>query len=248
MRNARKLVLLAVMALAAMALTAPTAFGQLQEDHETLELKNTTTGVHCPAVNMANKSGGCLIHAKSEPTQGVELRKHVFGIESHITTCDNEFTGRVNEDAEGYIGHQLLTGASCVRQPCKVDGVTTEWPAHGDEAHKDTVPKAGETGVLPSHGHREVLTVTFCVEPIGGGADESCETSVPFNQTVAGKAEFGTGEEIAGHGFSGFRCELIGHWETEHTSSPEGVPPLITITHVGCENKAEVDGVGPVCP
>lgn len=240
MRNVRKLLLLAAMALAAVGLSVPAAFGQVQENHETLEILDGQ-GNHCPAVNMATHSGGCLIHATSETN--VELRKHVFGIESHITSCTHELWGRSNEDAEGWItSHNFIGGPSCVRQPCKVSGVSQEWPAHADEGH--VVGVDGETGVPAG----EWGTVTFCVEPVGGGTDESCEIDIPANQAGAGLAEFGQVTEMAGHGFSGFRCELIGHWNTEHgvgdDENEENLPGAesedeITIVHLANEDKAE---------
>jgi hypothetical protein len=256
MRNARRqLLLLAIMALAVTAIAAPAALAQSNpENHETLEAVNAATLVHCPAITKPTThtvSGGCLIHAKSQGE--VELRKHVFGIESHITSCENEFWGRLNEDAEGYITHQLLSHASCVRQPCKEAGESTPtpWPAHGDEVHKPGVN--GETGVAsPIAGHTEVLTTNFCIEPIGGGADETCEIDVAFNQTATpNQYEFGgAGTEMASHGISGFRCELVGHWITEHIKdgSAQGKEENmangqqeieVKVTHLANENKAE---------
>jgi hypothetical protein len=257
MRNVRRLVLLAIMALAAAAIAAPAALAQSNpENHETLEAFNEKTQVHCPAVMKVNHvvSGGCLIHATSNGE--VELRKHVFGIESHIATCENEFYGRLNEDAEGYILHQKLFHAGCVRQPCVEAGEPepTPWPAHGDELHQPGVD--GETGVTsPIAGHREVLTTNFCVEPVGGGADETCEIDVAFNDHAdVGKPheyEFGgSGVEMASHGISGFRCEVVGHWTTEHIENgtaagkeenlANGQQEIeVDVNHLPNENKAE---------
>jgi hypothetical protein len=251
MRNVRKLLLFAAMALAATVVSAPAAFGQIQENHETLEIRNALTNEHCPAVNMATHTGGCVIHAKSEGE--VELRKHVFGIESHITKCEYEGWGHTNEDAEGWIYHQQLIGhgGGCQRQACTENGVKHEWPAHADEAHKATVPKAGETNAPIVAGHRETVTVVFCVEPAGGGADETCEIDIPFNQIgVTTTYEGGDVAELAGHGVGGFRCEVIGHWTTEHIpvgngGHVENNPLLpkeneVLITHLAAENKPEV--------
>lgn len=241
MLNIRKLLLLAVMAIAATVVAVPAASGQLQENHETLEYLQESIGTHCPAVSKPTAhtvSGGCLIHASSEA--GVELRKHVFGVESHLTSCQNEFQGRVNEDAEGFIINQALTGASCQRQPCKEAGQAqgTPWPAHGDEAHKATVPKAGETGVPSIAGHREVLTASLCIEPIGGGADETCELDFPANQVGGTHAgEYGDAAELASHGVGGFRCEVVGHWNSETGGAGE---ISVVVAHIAQENKAEV--------
>jgi hypothetical protein len=248
MRNLRKLLLLTVMAVAAAAVVAPTAFGQNLENHETLEVLKEPALGHCPAVTKPTPhttAGGCLIHAKS--TTEVELRKHVFGIESHIARCENEFSGRLNEDGEGYVIHQKLIphpDGLCDRQPCIEPFPETEptpWPAHGDEGHVPGVD--GETGVPAG----EYLIVNFCVEPVGGGGDETCEVSVPFN-TVGGVGhdyEVGDGVEIPGHGTSGFRCEVIGHWQTEAVNGtledePGGeAETKIEIRHLANENKAE---------
>jgi hypothetical protein len=69
----------------------------------------------------------------------------------------------------------------------------------------------------------EYLTVTFCVEKLDGTNDESCEISIPL-RTVTGthQQEFGHASEISGHGISGFRCELIGHWTTETGGTHDG--------------------------
>jgi hypothetical protein len=250
MRNVRKLLLLAIMALTAAAIAAPAALAQSNpENHETLEITNEVTGQHCPAVTKLphQSTGGCLIHAKSNGP--VELRKHVFGIESHITTCENEFWGVVNEDAEGSIIHQVLTGANCQREACREDGEPerTPWPAHGDELHKVSPPR-GETGlVTPVAGHTEILTTNFCVVPLNMSGNESCEIDVPFNQTATThEYEFGDAAvEMASHGVSGFRCELVGHWRTEHVNGTlENIPGgraevKVEVKHVEAENKAE---------
>lgn len=204
MRNVCKPLILAALAVAALTTMAPAAFGQLEEAHETLELRSETTGNHCPVVTPT--AGGCLVHATSEGA--VELRKHVFGIESHITTCNVEAWGRTNEDAEGYVLHHKLTGAGCTRQPCDGDGNGPDlWHGHGDETTLE--------GTAPIEGDEKV-EIVLCVEP-AGGVDESCELEVPVNETATNhQYEFGH-SELPGHGVSGFRCEPIGHWQTEQT-------------------------------
>jgi hypothetical protein len=203
MRNLRKLVLLAMAASAAMAFAASSASAQ------NLELVNEATGVHCPAVTLSGSdvNGGCLAHATSEGT--IELRKHVFGIESHITGCNNEFAGRFNEDANGYIFEQVLTGASCSRQACKDGGGEgTPWAA-----------SAIEIPIL-----RATMTTNFCVEPNGGGTDETCEIDIPLVEVPKGqhRPEFGQVAEMPSHGISGFRCELVGHWNSEVGGAHDG--------------------------
>jgi hypothetical protein len=43
-----------------------------------------------------------------------------LGVESTLSTCDNEFEGNLDENAEGYVTHQIMSGAQCAREPCHV--------------------------------------------------------------------------------------------------------------------------------
>jgi hypothetical protein len=231
MRNLRTLALLVMAALTVMAAIASTASATNKSaTAPDLEIRDEEVAgqPHCAAVSLTGTdvNGGCLIHADSEAA-GVELRKHVFGIESHITSCTNEFFGRVDEHGEGYIFEQLLAGAGCVRQPCKdAAGEGIPWKAHGYEG----MPEANNGTEEGS----EYLETTFCIEPVGGGTDESCEIEVPF-QSYANphRQEFGHATELAGHGISGFRCELVGHWNTERVGTHDGDPVTeVIVTHV----------------
>lgn len=246
------MLLLALVALASAAITAPTAFAQSNpENHETLDVTREPSGDHCPAITKPTQhttAGGCLIHVASSGEY--EIRKHVFGIESHITKCNLEFWIRFNEDAEGYIIHQVMTGPSCPREPCREAGQPerTPWPAHGDELHKSTVPKAGETGLTSSiAGHREILTTNRCISTLDMSTNESCEIDIPFNQTATThEYEFGDAvAEMPSHGITGFRCEIVGHWRAEHAIGrlenigTAELETKVEITHVAVENKAE---------
>jgi hypothetical protein len=217
MRTLRTMLLLAISATVAVAFTASTA--SAQGPNLKIENEPLAGGTHtaCPAVvfpgsgGATDVDGGCLIHASSEgfttdPTSmgNVILNKHVFGIESKITECHNEFHGRVDSAGEGYIFEQVLIGNGCTRQACKSGTEGIPWEAHGNEG-----VRVEET---------EYLTTNFCVEPVGGGTDETCEIDVPFNKVAPGNQhiyEFGHATELPSHGVSGFRCELIGHWISE---------------------------------
>jgi hypothetical protein len=118
MRIMRKLMLLALMAAAALAFTAPSA-SALE-----VEIEN---GVHCTAVEIIDHgegSGGCTVHATSEAQ--VEL-----GSPLGMTLCDNEFEARVDENGEGFIYSQLLTNCSPLPViPCSEAGVNDNWEVH----------------------------------------------------------------------------------------------------------------------
>lgn len=209
-----RLLSVVAMTLTCLALIAPTALGQVMENHETLELTEEDAGTHCPAVSPTG--GGCLMHMTSEG--GVEIRKHVFGIESHISTCTIEAWTRFNEDFEGYVVHQQLAGGACVRQACTESGSKHAWPAHGDEDSEGNPPIEGQ----------KKIELIFCIEQTvgGGGADESCETELPLNEISVDSHtyELGHAAEIPGHGFGGFRCEFVAHWNTEVGGTLENIP------------------------
>jgi hypothetical protein len=117
MHLARKLVLLAVTAVAAMALSAAAA--------SAVTVTNEA-GDHCPAVVPASHgagSGGCVINASSEGTIRLE---NPFG----GSLCTNNFTGRVDETGAGYITNQTLGGSGCNLVPCAESGVKDVWPAN----------------------------------------------------------------------------------------------------------------------
>lgn len=193
--------------LIAMAIPASAVHAQ------TLEFTHEFTGNHCPSVTRLGNSvdGGCLIHATSEWT--VELRKHVFGIESTITSCNHEFHARLNEDGTGYVIESNLTGAGCARQACKDQGVfIIPWSASAYEG-------------LPSSGvgeGSEYLTVGMCYEPVGGGTDEMCELDIPYQTDASHRGELGHVFEMPSHGFTSSRCEIVGHWNTEAGSYHQG--------------------------
>jgi hypothetical protein len=172
---------------------------------QTLEVTEEFSGLHCPSVSLTGSFvfGGCRIHVVSNNT--TEFRKHVFGIESHITSCYFEALLRLDEDASGYFANHLLTGPGCARQPCNVGGVATPWPASGTESGAST----------------ESITTNFCIEPVGGGTDETCEIDLPVKESFQNhRYTIGALGEMSSHGVSGFRCEVVANnqWSTENVS------------------------------
>jgi hypothetical protein len=220
MRIARKLMLLAMLALAATALAAPAAFAQDVEP----ELHNQTprlivqqeihaaNDVNCPAVvpspppNPAPTvtSGGCRLHVASVGT--VPLTQHdAAGNEVVVTACTVEFDVRIDSAGEGYMAHQEFTGplGTCNVKPCgQVTPPTSEgraWSFH-----------ARETEPAP----REVATVLFCIEALPSGPPAHCEITVPFSQTATHRYSF-VANDAASHSAATPRCELSGTFNTE---------------------------------
>lgn len=52
--------------------------------------------------------------------------KHVFGIESHITSCANEVHGRTTKTAKGWVSHQISLEGEIVDVIWRSDRVVLE--------------------------------------------------------------------------------------------------------------------------
>jgi hypothetical protein len=218
-----RMLLMVASAAALTAVLAPVASAQ------TLEVLDAEEFEHCAAVSLSTTdvNGGCLIHTTS--VGNVELRKHVFGIEAHITTCATEFHGRISEDASGYLLEQALSGGGCVRQACKPSSEATPWAFAASEG--STVEGT------------EYMTTSFCVEPNGGGTDETCEIDIPFQQGAPPNRtiELGHASELSSHGITGFRCELVGHWASEVGGTHDGDPEQkVSVNHLDGDDAQEL--------
>jgi hypothetical protein len=229
MRLARKLVLLATMAMAAMALAAPSAFAQSEPlaHHAVpdIQVRAEPAGTLCPAVTInatrTVAAGGCIVHGSGP---NIVLVAHVFGVESVQSTCNVEFDLRIDADGEGFLTHQELTQGTqgvCTRRPCGSLPAGTEgrpWEVSGRE-----------TGTVAP---REILTALFCVETLNSDGTHSspthCEVDVPMTEPTNHRYTFTTpgaptGGGAEGHGPAGFRCEVSGVFSTEATQpSPTG--------------------------
>lgn len=215
MRKARTLLLLAA-ALAATLALAPSASAQAP----TLEVTDEANGMHCPAVTVNGHTvgGGCKVHLFS--TEPTEVRKHVMGMEFHVTRCDMELTLLTNEDADGFIAGQMLSGMNCTHQACaEAGGAKKPWQVHGYE----------DTGV-------ERLRVGLCIRQ-AGGAEETCLIDIPFTEPVPHRQELGkkvTGvvQEIPGGAGGSINCELVAHWHAEAQPDVGAGETAVEIVHV----------------
>lgn len=218
MRIARKLMLLAMLAIAATALAVPSAFAQETEP----ELHNQTprllvaqevhaaNDVACPAVTPSpppNPSpnvtaGGCRLHF-SAPNVALVAHVSAGGMEVPVSTCNVEFDARLDAAGEGWISHQEFTPGTvgtCTQQPC--DPVNAEGRAYGIHLQ--------ETEPAP----REVAHALFCTEPIGGGTNAHCEVTVPLTQPTLHRYQFNA-VDVSGHGTFFPHCELTGNFQSE---------------------------------
>lgn len=108
MRSARGLLTLVTLALTIVAAIGSTAHAQ------DLELTEELTGIHCPPVTVEGDevSGGCALHFVTEHP-GIDIWRHLFGIEAHYANCPNEFVMRLDETGAGYISELLIAPTAC---------------------------------------------------------------------------------------------------------------------------------------
>lgn len=146
MRIARKLALLASLALAAMAMTAGSASAT-----GALEVYENDGGgsQHCGTVSVVDHevTGGCEAIATSSGT--VELEGEVFGFHIHESDCDNVFTVNFNEDGTGFVSGFQITNCSSNVTACNEGGSESNpeipWAFAGEEDAANTV--GGEIAV-----------------------------------------------------------------------------------------------------
>jgi hypothetical protein len=244
MRLVRKMVLLAMMAIAAAAVATPSASGQTeplvhtQDPH--LETRSEPGGILCPAVTPAppapatpevfTTGGGCRLHVTGT---SIVLTAHIFGIESTDSSCNVEFDMRVDAQGEGYLSHiELTQGATgtCTRRAC-----------HQTEA--GTPPPTGQSEGRPWGFYtREVspgainLTMLFCLEPRGNphGAELHCHIVLPLTETANHHYRL-VGTDTPAACTDGLRAELTGTFEAEEppfNSSSEGAYSEVEINHL----------------
>jgi hypothetical protein len=209
------------LALATMAIVAPTASAQ------TLELTDENTELDCPSVSKTGTdvNGGCLIHVKSEGD--IELRKHVFGVESHLYKCTHEHALRIDKDGNGWLHEQVIVEpGGCPHIPCNAGGAENDpWAVH----HFEGTPQGTTEG-------SEYLTINACFEAQQSESNETCEIDIPI-QTYPNphRSELGhsSGSDLPSHAITGFRCELAGHWTTETGGAHDGNNEQeVAVTHL----------------
>jgi hypothetical protein len=213
MRIARKLTLLAMLAIAATALAAPSAFAQTEPlAHNQTPLLVVQQEVHgavdanCPLVTPSPPpnpgplvtAGGCRTHVSAP---AVELYAHLSagGTEVLLSTCNVEMDLRVDAAGEGYLSHQEFTPAAtgtCSRRAC---GQTAP-PTSEGRAYSFFMR---ETEPAPT----ERVTVLFCVEFLDGTNASHCEVTVPVTEPTPHAYAFPVAD-ASGHGAIFPHCEL----------------------------------------
>jgi putative hemolysin len=120
MRLARKLMLLALMGLAAAAVAAPSA-----------SATEPITVTNAAGANCSNLAGGqCVVHVTQEAGEQFELGAQIpFLGYVHQTNCDMEYDLNINGAGVGSISNLNISNCSSSMGPCN----STPWPAAGEE-------------------------------------------------------------------------------------------------------------------
>jgi len=111
----RKLIMLAVAAVAALAFAAPAS-------------ANTAVSVETEATSQPCTLATCTAHVVN--SGDIELEAHVFGFHTHHLDCTNEYTLAVNAAGEGTISNFSFTGDPECEEIAPCD---TPWTFHGEE-------------------------------------------------------------------------------------------------------------------
>lgn len=221
MRLARKLTLLALLAIGGAALAAPPALAQVEP-----ELHNQTprlivqqevhgaADVNCPPVTPSpppdpspnTTGGGCRQHYSAS---NVDLVGHLSagGTEVLASTCNFEFDLRLDAAGEGWINHQEMTPGTtgqCTRAPCGiVNGEGRAWTTYLQETE------------VAGQGPRESVVMLTCTAPIADPTQIAhCEVTIPISQASTHRYRW-TAADVSGHGAAFPHCEWTGTFDQE---------------------------------
>ncbi len=186
MLTASKVTLIASLAIAIGSLAPAPALGQL-------EVTDEASGEHCSEVDeqVHTVEGGCPLHATST---GHPVAIEMFG--SALVACYSEFEVRIDEQGDGAIYDQVLTGPTCFAEPCTEEAEREPWVFHLDSTGPGT----------------EHLVIQFCMEHISEPMTIQCtiEASVatPGHEAIVASAN---AAECAENPF----VHVTGSWTTE---------------------------------
>ena len=126
----RNTVGIAVVAILALAIAAPTAWG------DPAGVTEEDGGSYCAAmlVDGHHIDGLCNVHAVGS----VDISVEVFGNWVLVSSCESELEGSVDADGIGYIDAPVLSGGSCNVTPCAEEvGEAIPWPITFEESGSD---------------------------------------------------------------------------------------------------------------
>lgn len=205
MHLVRKLTLLAVVAMAATALMAPTAFAQeplVHDQNPELQAGVEPGNQPCPAVVVGGGGalmGGCILHIVGT---NIQFIGHAAGIEVLNSTCNIEMVARLDASVEGFLTHNEMVdgvGGECHYRPCGVVMSGDEgrpWAFFASEVAAGT----------------ESLTALLCLRD-QAGTEAHCEVDLGMTQPVNHRYTFAT--PAGGATCHGAPREVNGSWGVE---------------------------------
>ncbi|HYJ00274.1 MAG TPA: hypothetical protein VEX36_11455 [Thermoleophilaceae bacterium] len=221
---ARKLTMIAMLAIAVTALTTSLAFGQGEEPrlHNQTPRLIVAQEVHaandlaCPMVTPSPPvepsplvtAGGCRLHfSGTNFVFGAHLS--AGGTEVVIMVCNVEFDARIDSAGEGWMTHQELTPGTtgtCTRKVCgQVTPPTSEgraWTFYLQETE------------VAGQGPRESAGMNVCTQALDGTDTRHCNITVPFGQASPHRPRF-TANDVPGDSTFFLYCEHTGTFDSE---------------------------------
>lgn len=217
---ARRLTLLAMLAIAATALAVPPTSAQTEPElHNQAPRLIAAQEVHgaadvaCPAVvptppvavSPTTTSGGCRLHVASTGTAVFSAHLSAGGTEVVVgfTHCTWEFDVRIDAATEGWITHQELTGgAACSKRAC---GTVAPSEGRAYAFHLQEVEPPART---------ESAVILLCTENLDGTSPGHCEVTLPLSQPTVHRYRF-LASDTSGHGAAFPHCEFTGTFDVE---------------------------------
>lgn len=223
MRHARKLALLAILAITGSAVAAPSASAQSEPlaHNQTPQLiagqeVHGAPDLACPLVTPSpppmpgptTTGGGCRFHVT-----GTDI---VFygpiaggGMETVLHICGMEFDMRMDSAGEGYLSHMEITpnsqGGLCTFKACRPnDPPTSENRAWSVFLREVEGPP------------NEAITFLMCIKepPFTGLQQLHCEFTLPFYTLSPHRYSFSASSTV-GHNAAGWPCKISGSFFTE---------------------------------
>jgi hypothetical protein len=230
MRNVGKLLLVALMAVAAFAFSASSASASLPVE----VMDEASGGDHCADLGYANHraSGGChlLVHSDS-----VLLIQHRAAGDVIVNNCVNDYEIRLDENGEGWIQDVSFTpgdpGCGTAVTPCTEEGAKGDFPWHIDIEHDGAGGEVGEAEICID----EVIAPGISCE-LEGDIDISLNEDAHELSAEADDATFTVEENTAHPVGAQTNCNnllLLGALEVDAHWTITGETGNVEIEHLG---------------
>ena len=213
MRISRKLMLLALTALAALAFAS-------SANAQSVTVTDEASTVPCSDVALDadhNVTGGCAVNVVSE--QETQIVAGTAGGPVVISTCEDQFEAHIDGGGEGYIDVVTTTGHAAA--PCTREACDEAAPSHA------TIP--WRIHLREPEGAPLSANVAFCLYnqvSAEGTIGTPCVVNIPVTQTVHSQSFNAEGGQSCANLPPG-AVTVVGHWH----AAPDAGHPAIEVSH-----------------